>query len=127
VVTHSDSPFVWFLLLVAPIGDSVFLLAGLSRVSYLTIFLLALVVRVPSVFLSTAIGGGAVPVVWLVVLVILAATGTAVAYRYRRPISAWFERTVKQRAAQGAAGSVVLVPVTAEPVDEPIAEPPVTR
>jgi uncharacterized membrane protein YdjX (TVP38/TMEM64 family) len=102
-VTHSDSPWVWFLLLLGPVGDLPFLLAGMSRVSYLTILLITLVIRVPSVFVSTAIGSGAIPAVWLVLLLAAAAVVMLVALRYRAPLAAWFERTVKAWARQRVA------------------------
>jgi uncharacterized membrane protein YdjX (TVP38/TMEM64 family) len=94
-VTHSTSTLVWCLLLVGPVGDIPFALAGLSSVSYLKIFLLALFIRAPSVFLSTLIGGGALPVFWLVTLLIIAAVGTAVVLRFRVRLTAWFEQMVK--------------------------------
>jgi uncharacterized membrane protein YdjX (TVP38/TMEM64 family) len=97
-VTHSDSPFVWLLLMAAPLGDSVYYLAGLSRVSYLTIFLLTLLLRVPSVFLSTAIGGGAVPLVWMVVVSLFFGGLAIIAWRYRDGIMAWFEQRLLERA-----------------------------
>lgn len=123
-VTHSESPWVWMLLMVTPLGDSVYLLAGLSRVSYLTIFLLALVIRVPTAFLSSAIGGGAIPLFWLVALGVVAAVAAFVGYRYREPLGLWFNRTLKQRmAAQPAA----LLPAVAEVVDEAAPEAHILR
>lgn len=97
-VTHSNSPWLWFLLLVGPIGDLPYLLAGLSHVSYRTIFLITLLVRMPTAFLSTAIGGGALPVAWLGVLVAAAAVVMAVFYRYREPLLAWYERSVRHHS-----------------------------
>lgn len=61
-VTHSSSAWVWLLLLLGPVGDTPYALAGLSCVSDLTIFLITILIRVPSVFLSsTAIGSGELP------------------------------------------------------------------
>ncbi|MGL4648209.1 MAG: hypothetical protein ACRC1H_02275, partial [Caldilineaceae bacterium] len=84
----------------------------------------ALVVRVPSVFLSTAIGGGAVPLVWMVVLVIIFGTLAAVAYRYRAGLSVWFESSIKERAVRSSnPSSLTLTPVVTEvAVDEVAAE-----
>ncbi len=99
-VTHTDSPWVWFLLLLGPLGDFPYLLAGMSRIPYALIFLMTLVIRVPSVFLTTAIGGGAVPVFWLAAVAGAAATAMLVGLRYRARLSAWYVRTIK-RAMHG--------------------------
>ncbi|MEZ4705894.1 MAG: VTT domain-containing protein [Caldilineaceae bacterium] len=55
---HSDSWWVWGVLLLSPIGDAPFLLAGLSNVSYGRILLLILVTRVPAAFAAAAVGAG---------------------------------------------------------------------
>lgn len=94
-VTHSNSPFVWFFLLLGPMGDVPFLLAGLSSVPYIVIFLLALLIRVPSIFLSTAIGGGLLSPVWMVVALAFASIVVVVAWRYRTPWKAWYERQLR--------------------------------
>ncbi len=97
-VTHSTSTLVWFLLLLGPVGDIPFVLAGLSSVSFLKIFLLTLFIRVPSVFLSTLIGGGAIPFSWLVILLLIAAMGGIIVLHYRARLTAWFEHMVKTQA-----------------------------
>lgn len=94
-VTHSDSPWIWLLLNLGPVGDVPYTLAGLSRVPYRTIFIITLCIRVPSVFLSTAIGGGAVPLLWLFVLVAVAGVVLLVGLRYKQPLSAWYARTLR--------------------------------
>lgn len=123
-VTHSESPWVWLMLMVTPLGDSVYLLAGLSRVSYLTILLLTLAVRIPTSFLSSAIGGGHVPFFWLVALAIVACAAALVGYRYREALSSWFDHTLKQRLATQ---QPALAPAVSEAVDEPPAEAPSAR
>lgn len=97
-VTHSDSPWIWLLLLLGPLGDVPFALAGLSRVRYLTIFLITLGIRVPAVFLSTAIGGGAVPLLWLFVITGVAGAILLVGLRYRQQLLTWYERILRARA-----------------------------
>lgn len=116
-VTHSTSTLLWFLLLLGPIGDIPYLLAGLSSVSYRKIFLLTFFVRVPSVILSTSIGGGAIPIAWLIGLVIVAVVLGGVALYHRARLSAWYERTVKERAA-----SPEQTAVKADSVITPMAE-----
>ncbi len=98
-VTHSDSVWVWLLLLLGPVGDIPYTLAGLSRVRYLTILLLTLCVRVPSVFLSTAIGGGSVPLLWFFVVVGVAGVILIVGLRYKTPLEAWYARTLHSHDA----------------------------
>lgn len=96
-VTHSDSTWVWTVLMVGPVGDIPFVLAGLSSVSFSKIFLLTLLVRVPSAFLSTAVGGGLIPFVWMIVIVIVAAAVALVALRYKTTLEAWFDGVVETR------------------------------
>jgi uncharacterized membrane protein YdjX (TVP38/TMEM64 family) len=111
-VTHSDSVWVWLLLLLGPVGDVPYTLAGLSRVRYRMIFLITLFIRVPSVFLSTSIGGGAVPLVWFFVVVGIAGVVLLVGLRFKEPLSAWYERTLRAHA------NVALPTVLPEPVLE---------
>jgi len=114
-VTHSDSVWVWLLLLLGPIGDVPYTLAGLSRVPYLTIFLITLLIRVPSVFLSTAIGGGALPVFWFFVVAGVAGLILLIGLRYKQPIVAWYERAVHN---QVDATTTLPVPVLDSSLDE---------
>lgn len=58
-LTFSTSTAVWFLLLLTPTGDLPYFMAGLSHVSFTKIFLLTLLVRVPSSFVVAAAGAGA--------------------------------------------------------------------
>ena len=96
-VTHTDSTWVWTLLMVGPIGDIPFVLAGLSSVSFTKIFLLTLIVRVPSAFLSTAVGGGLIPYTWMIAVVVVAAIVTLVALRYKSELEAWFDGIMDRR------------------------------
>ena len=45
-LTHSDSSLVWFGILLSPIGDAPFMLAGLASVRFRKILLLAIITRV---------------------------------------------------------------------------------
>ena len=60
-VTHSTSTVIWFFLLLGPTGDVPYFLAGLSRVGFLKILLITIVLRVPAVFLAAAAGAMTLP------------------------------------------------------------------
>lgn len=98
-VTHSDSVLVWSLLLLGPVGDIPFALAGLARVGFATIFLLTLLIRVPSGFLSTAVGSGLLPVPLVVALATLLVVTGLVLLRYRAQVSGRMEQIIKSRVA----------------------------
>ena len=81
-------------------------------------------VRVPTAFLSTAIGAGALPIVWLGALVLAAAVVALLLNYYRAPLVAWYERSVKSVARQAphveAADPLRPEPVRIEPArDDP--------
>lgn len=100
--THSTSPFVWFLLLIAPIGDLPYFLAGLARVSYQRIALLTFVLRAPTVFAWAAIGAGVVGLSlwqWIVLFTVLG--GLLVLFlRYQKWLFGWIEQNIQQRITE---------------------------
>lgn len=57
---RSDSPWLWTVLLLGPVGDIPYFLAGLSRFPIPRLMLIALLVRGPSVLLASAVGAGVV-------------------------------------------------------------------
>lgn len=91
-VAHSDSTTVWALILLSPIGDSPFLLAGLSKVRYRTIFILTLIVRAPTTFAASAVGAGAVALTWwqLILIIGLVSVPFIIISRYQEAITDWF-------------------------------------
>lgn len=97
--THSTSPFVWFLLIFAPLGDLPYFLAGLSRVGYRQIALTTLIVRSPTVFAWAAIGAGVVVLEWWQMAMIFALLGLILALflRYQSLLMGWLNQTVQQR------------------------------
>lgn len=121
-VTHSDSPVIWFLMLLGPIGDIPYALAGLSSVRYRTVFLFTLLIRVPSAFLSTAIGGGVLPVGWLVALLLAASAVALFVYTYRDALTRWFNGIVALRTRREP--TPVLVPAAGEGSAEETWTPP---
>lgn len=101
-VTHSDSPLLWTVLLLGPTGDLPFHLAGLSRVSFLTIALITFCIRMPSVFVAAAVGAGTVTLSWwqFTLVVIVLGLLIVVFLRYQQPLTHWFEQQVQQRLAR---------------------------
>lgn len=116
-VTHSDSVFVWFLLLLGPVGDLPYALAGLARVSFLTIFLLTLLIRVPSAFVSTAVGSGALPVPLVIALATVLVLVGLTLLRYRVQVSDRMEQMIKSRAQRNR--GTLQSPVELAPADDP--------
>jgi len=57
-VTHLNSLALWFLLMLGPFGDILFFLAGLTTLRVWKIMAVALVVRMPALAVSAAVGAG---------------------------------------------------------------------
>ena len=55
---HADSWILWVILMLGPVGDSPFFLAGLTRVPVYKILLITTFTRGPFVFLEAAVGAG---------------------------------------------------------------------
>lgn len=100
-IIHSDSIWPWFILLLGPVGDIPYFIAGLTRVSVWKIVLIALVLRTPSVFVAAAVGAGAIslpPAWWLVfgaVLVVIA----ALLHHHRDRLEHWVDHLILRRVA----------------------------
>lgn len=96
-VTFSTSTLVWFAILLAPVGDLPYFLAGLAKVSFTKILLLTLAIRVPSTLVAVAAGAG----VWLLpgwqLAIVLAVLGVAAALliRYQERLLALVDRRVQ--------------------------------
>lgn len=97
--TRSDSTLVWTLILLSPIGDAPYLLAGLSRVSYTKILVLILITRAPAAFAASAMGAGAFSLTaWQILLIagVLAAP-VLLFTRFQSRVEAWLrERALRQ-------------------------------
>jgi uncharacterized membrane protein YdjX (TVP38/TMEM64 family) len=57
-VAHLNSLAVWFVLMLGPLGDGPYYLAGLTRLPVLKLLIIVLLVRTPSVLVSAALGAG---------------------------------------------------------------------
>jgi uncharacterized membrane protein YdjX (TVP38/TMEM64 family) len=101
-VTHSTSTLVWCVMLLGPTGDVPYYLAGLSRVSYIKVIIIATVLRVPSVFIEAAIGAGIVVLTWWQWAVVIAFLAGIVVFflRYQEPILSWMEELVQRRVVE---------------------------
>jgi uncharacterized membrane protein YdjX (TVP38/TMEM64 family) len=101
-VTHSTSTILWFVLLLGPIGDIPYFLAGLAQVSFVKIFIITLLVRVPSTFVVAAAGAGVMLLTWWQVAILLTALLLLllVFLRYQDQIMAWIDRKMQRRLAR---------------------------
>jgi uncharacterized membrane protein YdjX (TVP38/TMEM64 family) len=92
--TYSQSALLWWLILMAPIGDLPYFLAGLSRVSFAKILALTLVSRVPTVFIVAAAAAG-VRILpgwqWALILLGLVLVFLLLA-RYQERLLGWVDR-----------------------------------
>lgn len=98
-VTHSDSIWPWFLLLLGPVGDVPYFLAGLTRVAAWKILLIAFILRSPSVIVAAAVGAGLITVS-LPTLVALAVAFVLLAgllHRYRATVQRWLDAAILRR------------------------------
>lgn len=103
-MTNRRGWLVWGLLLLAPVGDIPYFLAGLSQVSVQRILILTLVTRVPTIFLITAAASGTTSLSWqeLVLLILVLVVVFGGLWRYQNPIVNWFDRHVQTRLAKTA-------------------------
>ncbi len=106
-IIHSDSLFVWFILLLGPTGDAPYYLAGLSQVRFVHVALITLLIRVPSVFVAAAVGAGTVVLTWWQFTLILVAVGlfAFVLLQYKEFLVAWMDRFLKKLTQRYTANS----------------------
>jgi uncharacterized membrane protein YdjX (TVP38/TMEM64 family) len=101
-IGHSDSTLLWFVLLLSPIGDLPYFLAGLAHVSFAKIFTITLIVRVPSTFVVAAAGAGVMLLTWwqLILLMVVLLLLLLLFLRYQERIIRWSDRHVQRRVEQ---------------------------
>lgn len=98
-VSHSDNTLVWFILLVGPVGDLPYFLAGLAKVSFAKVFIITLLVRVPSTFVIAAAGAGVMVLSWwqMAAILVLLFVMVVIFMRYQDQIIEWSDRRVRRR------------------------------
>lgn len=98
-MTVSQSMVTWSLLLLAPVGDLPFFLAGLSKVGVARILVLTTITRVPTIFLIAATTSGATGMAWwqlaLIILAMLVFFGLVL--RQQDAILNWVNRRIHRR------------------------------
>jgi uncharacterized membrane protein YdjX (TVP38/TMEM64 family) len=57
-VAHLNSLAVWFVLMLGPLGDAPYYIAGLTKLAVWKLLVIVLLVRTPSVMVSAALGAG---------------------------------------------------------------------
>jgi uncharacterized membrane protein YdjX (TVP38/TMEM64 family) len=101
-MTSNHSLLLWGFLLLAPVGDLPFFLAGLAGVGILRIFVLTLLTRIPSIFLITTAASGTTSLGWgeLAVLLVIFLIVFALLMRYQASILAWFDVQIRARLSR---------------------------
>jgi uncharacterized membrane protein YdjX (TVP38/TMEM64 family) len=97
--TLGDSAVVWWLILMAPVGDMPYHLAGLARVGFAKILILTFITRVPTVFLVAAAGAGVLALPWwqLALLFLVFLLAWWLVSRHREWVTNWIDRQVRRR------------------------------
>lgn len=98
-MTINQSWLTWGFLLLAPVGDLPYFLAGLSQISVWRILLLTLLIRVPTIFLIAAAASGTTSLTWqtVVPLMVVVVFGCGLLFRYQSAIQGWLDRMVYRR------------------------------
>lgn len=101
-ITHSDSVFLWFILILSPTGDLPYFLAGLSSTRFSTIMLLVMAIRVPTTFVVAAAGAGVLLLAWWqLALIGVALTALLLGFmRYQEPMTHWVDAQVLRKISR---------------------------
>jgi uncharacterized membrane protein YdjX (TVP38/TMEM64 family) len=120
-VAHLNSMAVWFVLMLGPLGDAPYYLAGLTRLPVWKLLAIVLLVRTPSVMVSAALGAGLISwrSPWFIAGATLFIVLGIIAGLNERRIQQWLNRQVhkgkKQPAPDAAeAGGVSGLPPAGE-------------
>lgn len=104
-VAHLDSIVVWIVLMLGFFGDVPYFIAGLTSLAMWKILAIALIVRTPSVFVTSAVCAGVVDVditwrsPWMIGAVVVVIIGGLLVARYQGRIERWIDERLLVRAA----------------------------
>jgi uncharacterized membrane protein YdjX (TVP38/TMEM64 family) len=98
-VARLETTWVWIIILLIPLGDFPYYVAGLSRLKLSQMALAIFFSRGPFTVLVTWLGSKAIQApVWLILLIFGLILGlVAVGYAVRKPVNGWLERQVLPR------------------------------
>jgi uncharacterized membrane protein YdjX (TVP38/TMEM64 family) len=105
-VAHLNSLAVWFVLMLGPLGDAPYYIAGLTMLPVWKLLAVVLLVRTPSVLVSAALGAGLISwrspwfIAGAAAFIILGILGGANEQR----IEGWLNRRVLGRTGKAASG-----------------------
>lgn len=87
---------IWFVLMLGPFGDIPYFVAGLTSLAIWKVVIVAVLVRWPSVILSTAVGSGVVSwrSPWVIGGAAVLLTAALLGMRYQDRIDRWIDRVL---------------------------------
>ena len=103
-VAHLNSLAIWFVLMLGPLGDAPYYLAGLTKLPVWKLLAIVLLVRTPSVMVSAALGAGLISwrspwfIAGAAVFIILGILAGLNEHRIER----WLDRHVGQRLGRAS-------------------------
>lgn len=90
-----DRPVLWFAILLLPVPDVVFYLAGLTRIHWRSFLVAALLGRAPGTLLTTAFGYALGELPWWV-LIVAAAVGLGAYWLFQKPLAKYRRRLLRR-------------------------------
>jgi uncharacterized membrane protein YdjX (TVP38/TMEM64 family) len=115
-VAHLNSMAVWFVLMLGPLGDAPYYLAGLTKLPVWKLLSIVLLVRTPSVMVSAALGAGLISwrSPWFIAgAAIFIGLGIVAGLNENR-IQQWLSRKVHRQPKQPAPNAEMPGEITAE-------------
>ena len=105
-IVHIDSFWTWWIILLIPLGDIPYFLAGLSKISLRRFALAILASRGPFTVLIVWLGDSVVdlPLTWLALLMALIGLVVVIGFGQRRRIEAWGRVYIARTSAGREAG-----------------------
>ena len=106
-VAHLNSLAVWFVLMLGPLGDAPYFIAGLTKLPIWKLLLVVLLVRTPSVMVSAALGAGVISwrSPWFIAGATLFIVLGILAGLNEQRIEEWLSRQVHRQPRRATPGS----------------------